>query len=296
MKTHGNGMGTKFVLAAMLALWAPASVAMAAEGTGAIGQIVPTSGFIDISGIPSAVVTSIRVHPGQQVKKGDLLMTLQNADVAADYQLAQTILQNTKDQTDQQIAAQDMAVQIASEKLAQANRDYAAYRVLGSSATSTKEMNALKLEAATAKLSLAMEQAKQKIVRAQAAIDLLTAQRRAAVAATASEVRAPSDGTILRINHSVGERLSGDPLIRMADLRSMDVTCQVYEADLLRLTPGMKATIKSPALNPSLTGTVRDIGRMVDAHAKLGDIRIRLDKASPADRLVGMEVEVVVGR
>jgi multidrug resistance efflux pump len=88
----------------------------------------------------------------------------------------------------------------------------------------------------------------------------------------------------------------GEPVIRMADLRSMDVTCQVYEADLLKIRPGMRATIKNNAFAKPLNGVVRTVGRMVEARAKLGEVRIRLDNPSPANRLVGMEVEVVIGQ
>jgi len=41
---------------------------------------------------------------------------------------------------------------------------------------------------------------------------------------------------------------------------------------------------------------IEEIGRIVDTRSRLGEVRIRLDSAEPANRLVGMEVEVVIAR
>ncbi len=82
----------------------------------------------------------------------------------------------------------------------------------------------------------------------------------------------------------------------MGDLRTMYVVCQVYEGDLLKLKPGMGATIKAEPLAKPLRGKIEDVGRIIETRARLGEIRIRLDSAEPANRLVGMEVEVTIDR
>lgn len=267
-----------------------------AESVGAIGQIVPGPGFIDIGGLPGAIVRSIKVVPGQQVKQGELMMVLDSGDLNADFKLASMAWMAAKDIAKQQIAAQQLAVTLAAQNMEEANREYQVYRVMGSTATSTKEMNRLRGVAGSARLSVEMEKAKLKVVTLQAENDVRAAERRMKVAAASTEIRAPSGGTVLKIGRGVGERVIGEPVIRMADLRSMDVTCQVFEADLLKIRPGMRATIKNNAFSKPLTGIVRTVGRMVEARAKLGEVRIRLDRPSPADRLVGMEVEVVIGQ
>ena len=84
--------------------------------------------------------------------------------------------------------------------------------------------------------------------------------------------------------------------IELGDLTAMYVICQVFQGDMLKLKPGMKATIKSSALDQSLAGTVEEIGRVIDTKAQLGEAKIRLDDARLPSRLVGMEVEVQIAR
>ncbi len=45
-------------------------------------------------------------------------------------------------------------------------------------------------------------------------------------------------GTILDIPKQTGELLDGGAVIRMANLQRMYALCEVYEGDLLKITPG----------------------------------------------------------
>lgn len=56
----------------------------------------------------------------------------------------------------------------------------------------------------------------------------------------------------------------------------------------------MHATVSSNALSQTLTGRVEWVGRLIQAKAQTGQFRIKLDDASLASRLVGMEVNVKV--
>ena len=76
----------------------------------------------------------------------------------------------------------------------------------------------------------------------------------------------------------------------------MYVAAQVFQGDLLKLKPGMKARISNSALGRELTGTVEQVSRLVDTKAQLGDVRIKLDDTNLASRVVGMEVEVKIAR
>jgi multidrug resistance efflux pump len=107
---------------------------------------------------------------------------------------------------------------------------------------------------------------------------------------------APIGGMILRIDQHVGENLTGGPAIEMGDIRKMYVICQTFQGDLLKLRPGLRATIKSSAFSKPLKGVVENVGRLVDTKAQLGDVRIRLDDPRVASRVVGMEVEVEITR
>jgi HlyD family secretion protein len=284
-------------VAGMVLLLAFGGAAKAVEqNSGAIGQIVPSGGVVTVGGEPGAVVAAIRVKPGDTVKAGDVLMTLESEALKSDRDQARSEFQSAKKLGDSQVAAQNLAVELARQRLVEATRQLAAYRSLGDRSVSANESARLESVETQAKLSLQIEEAKQDSTKIDADKSIQAAAKRLASANTSMELRAPSDGTILKIDRRVGQRLGNDPAVQMGDLSTMYVTCQVYEGDLLRLKPGMKATVKSATLTTPISGTIEEVGRIVDTRSRLGDIRIRLDNPEPANRLVGMEVEVVIAR
>jgi HlyD family secretion protein len=272
------------------------SSARAAESAGAIGQIVPAGGLISLIGTPGAFVDEVRVAVGDSVRAGAVLMTLTGETVTAEHEIAAAELETARTLSAAQIAAQNLSVQIAQERLADASRQVASYRSVGPQSTSANELARLEGAENQARLALQIEQARARGATADGARLVGTAEKRLALAAAAMELRAPADGTILRVDRRVGQLLTGEPAIHMGDVTTMYVVSQVYEGDLLRIRPGMSATIRSATLSEPLTGTVEDVSRLVDTRARLGEVRIRLNTAEPAAHLVGMEVEVVIAR
>ncbi|HEY1068858.1 MAG TPA: efflux RND transporter periplasmic adaptor subunit, partial [Pirellulales bacterium] len=114
-----------------------------------------------------------------------------------------------------------------------------------------------------------------------------------------SEVKAPSDGQILRVAASPGEALGpGYPLLEMADVTAMHVVAEVYENDVWGVRLGQAASITSTAFPKTaqgatvkLTGKVVEIGRSIakneimslnpaaDADLRVYSVRILLDDA-----------------
>lgn len=278
------------------AVAAPATAPAAREDSGAIGQIVPAGGIVFLTGMPAAVVREIKVRAGQEVRAGTVLMVLQGEAITAELELATLEVQSARNLAASQNAAQKLTVDLAKQRLDEATRQVEVYRSLGTQGTSTGEMARLQSVQNQARLGLQIEQARLNATTAESNRAVNAANKRLEIARANSEIRAPSAGTILKIDRRVGQRLTLDPAIQMADLSSMYVTSQVYEGDLLKLRPGMKATIRSATLAQPLTGVVDEVGRLVDTRARLGEIRIKLDSAEPANRLVGMEVEVVIAR
>jgi multidrug resistance efflux pump len=274
-----------------LGLAAPA-IAADANNTGAVGQIAPAGGIIDLGGSPTAIITSVTVGVGDAVKAGQLLATVVD-DSQANHVEAARELERAKKSADQQVAGQEASVKQASQQLAQAAREYESYKALGPNSTSARDLGRAADSVTQAQLALKIEKSKLVVTKATAANSVADATRQLKVASAAEEIRAPIDGTVLFVDNRVGAHPIG-PIVRMGDLRNMYVVCQVYEGDLLKLRRGMRATIKSTTLPHSLGGTVDSVGRIVDSRAKLGDVRIRLDQPDPANRLVGMEVEVVI--
>lgn len=298
---HSSYRRRRFLTAAFAGLLLlPAGAALAQQpakkpNAGAIGQIVPANGVILLGGTPGAVVRDVRVRAGDTVKAGTVLMTLQGSSIQANLDLANQELQAARAGNAANAAAQDLAVQLAQQQLNEATRQLTTYTSLGAQSAATGEIARLTALQNQSRLSLQIEQAKQRATRSDTAKILQAATTRQALAQAAAEIRAPSDGTILRIDRRPGQSLTADAAIQMADLRVIYVNCQVYEGDLLRLRRGMKARITSSTLPRPLTGTVDEIGGIVDTRARLGDVRIRLDSVETANRLIGMDVEVVIG-
>jgi HlyD family secretion protein len=284
------------VFVALACLLGPQSGLEAAENSGAIGQIVPAGGVISLTGSPGGFVEEVHVAAGDAVLAGAILMTVQSEALTAEHELATAELETARVMSAAQIAAQNHAVEVARARLQDASRELASYRAIGPQSTSANELARLESGEAQARLALQIEQARARTVNAEGRRLVGAAEQHLAVAQAAMEIRAPSDGTVLRVDRRAGQLLTGEPAIHMGDLSTMYVVSQVYEGDLLGLRPGMTARIENATLGAPLNGTIEDISRLIDTRARLGEVRIRLDNPVPANRLVGMEVEVVIAR
>jgi multidrug resistance efflux pump len=74
----------------------------------------------------------------------------------------------------------------------------------------------------------------------------------------------------------------------------MYVTCNAFQGDLLKIAPGMRATVSNNAFARPLTGRVEWVGRLIQTKSQTGQFRIKLDDPALASRLVGIEVNVKV--
>ena len=129
-----------------------------------------------IPGAPGSVVTRVFVHPGQQVKAGTLLMTTAAQTPDTDPALARKQLQVAQELSVQQVEAQIDTVALAQSRYDQAKTALAAYQGL-STIVSRKEMDGYVNAAGDAAKALAAEQARLKVVKAQAQGNLNSARR-----------------------------------------------------------------------------------------------------------------------
>ena len=80
-------------------------------------------------------------------------------------------------------------------------------------------------------------------------------------------VKAPIDGSVLAINHRVGERVRGsdfaeDVILVLGSLTEVDIRLEVGEHDVVYIKPGQAATVELDAFpGQQLQGTVIDCGR-----------------------------------
>ena len=293
---NGNALFAA-VVAAQLGLLA--TVAPASEDIGGTGRIEPDGGVVILSGVAGARILSIAVRPGQMVKKGDLLMTLDDREQRVNTQIAEVALAQARKDAAQNLASAETAVSIDSERLEHAVKNANDYRALGPDATSEKQIADSEQAAHEAQMQLDEDKKKEAQVRFDNTAAISSAAKRLDIERqklAQYRMAAPNAGMILRIDQHVGENLTGAGAIEMGDVRKMYVICQAFQGDLLKLHPGLRATIKSSAFNKPLKGVVENVGRLVDTKAQLGDVRIKLDDPHIASRVVGMEVEVEIAR
>ncbi len=80
-------------------------------------------------------------------------------------------------------------------------------------------------------------------------------------------VKAPIDGSVLAVNHRVGERVRGsdfaeDVILTLGSLTEVDIRLEVGEHDVVYIKPGQSAVVEIDAFpGQTLTGTVIDSGR-----------------------------------
>jgi multidrug efflux pump subunit AcrA (membrane-fusion protein) len=264
---------------------------------GATGYITPGSGIVLMQGPANAAIRAIYVHVGDQVKKGDALIAFDDEAAKGEENIAVLDVDTATKVADRRTAIEDLTLRIAERKLQRAQKEAAAYRAVGAGGTSFKEVSQLAEDVEEARLAVEVQKVKQQQVQTE----IGNAAKAAAVRLEIAKVkiagyvlRAPSDGTILRIDRSPGNKTAAEPVLQFADLSTMFVVCQVYEGDMLKLKKGMKARITRTGIPDLGTGVVERVGQLIDGQSQLGEVRLRLDRNTPADRLVGMSVEVLI--
>ncbi len=107
-------------------------------------------------------------------------------------------------------------------------------------------------------------------------------------------LRAPLDGTVLRIHTRVGERPGDKGILELGANARMEVLLEIYESDISRVRLGQQVTITSEngGFQGRLEGQVIRISPQVrqrevlatdpsgDADARIVEVRVRLDAAS----------------
>jgi RND family efflux transporter MFP subunit len=143
----------------------------------------------------------------------------------------------------------------------------------------------------------------QRGVATQQAYDKATsdlAQVRALVSATTERlanytILAPRDGIVLRQDGEVGEVADvGQILFRVGDPRPLQVTAEVAEEDIPRVTVGQAVLLRTDAFRDRrLEGTVREITPMGDTATKTFRIRIALPYDTPLHFGMSVEANIV---
>ncbi len=221
------------------------------------GRIEPITPYVLRAQFPT-FVTKVMAHEGQRVKSGELLATLDDADVRAN--LARAREQLVRAQDDLRAARAggrgDEAAQIdAALRRAELDRDRlehqrdALQRLVASQAATKDEVvqNAAALARAQADRLEAQKKKEEFTRRVQIDAErasLLVTQSGEEIRSLDDKLRsarvmAPVDGTLYSLDVKKGDFLKiGDPIAEVADLRKVRVRAFIDEPDLGMLEPG----------------------------------------------------------
>lgn len=225
---------------------------------------------IGIEGDPGRIA-AVLVEPGDRVKKGQLLARLNPVTAQAQLDSAAASLEETR-----------ANAAVAQAEWARAQRGQDLYSMEDNERRRTNALTA---------------QAKVKAAEAQ----LADARNRLAHTA----VIAPTDGIVLTRTAEVGQiAMSGSTvLFHLARDGLIEMRGQVAEQDVPRLSVGQQAQVRLDGVARTFTGTVWQIGAVIDSGTRQGTVRIALAAADQdlrpgafarADIQVGSSVGVIL--
>jgi HlyD family secretion protein len=201
----------------------------------ASGRIQPEI-EVKISATSSAWIDSITVKEGDQVKKGQHLISLDRKQLLSNYNSATSSVRSAEARTKQELARKKRVESMYSQSLA-----------------SDQE-----LEAVEASYEIANSQLSQALANLESRKDNLDKAR----------IAAPQDGVVTKIYKEVGEMAVGgmfqaDNLMIIADLSRMEVIIDVNENDVVSVEVGDTTEIEIDAfLDTLFYGVVSEIAHV----------------------------------
>ena len=236
-----------------------------ADTVAAVGLIEPSSELITLGSHRSGVVEQTHVKAGQQVNKGDTLVTLDTRQLRAELAVA-------KAQVNEAQAA--LAVSQAEEAQARRNVEFAR-SLTDARAMSDEERTQRELTLGTAQAKVKANEAA--IQRARAQIDVIETE------IARSVITAPRDATVLQMKVRAGEYVAtgvaATPWLVLGDLSELHVRADVDEYEAWKVRPGSQATAQVRG-NPSLAAQlefVRFEPLVIPKKSLTGDATERVD-------------------
>ena len=252
----------------------------AAEAVSALGRLEPAGDVRQLAAPMSSMggsprLTALFVQEGERVRRGQLLASFDTRPgLLADQSLLQTRIANL------------------SQQVALLERDTARYRRLAQGGV-TPSGDLDNREIRLIDLRGQLSQARAQLAKVQTDLVL-------------SELRAPIDGTVLRITAYPGERPGDAGILELGATDRMEAVAEVYESDINRVRVGQPVTLLSEngGFSGSLQARVLRISPQVrqrqvlstdptgDADARVVEVRLALDPEAAArvDDLAGLKI------
>ena len=285
-------VGVAVALAAGAVLWARGRSAVTAEtvvatpmasgGTagGSDATSVTANGYVvarthaAVSAKIAGRIASLTVDGGSQVRRGEVIARLENADYAAAVGEAEANVASARAQLTEAATERDQSAREA-HRVAQIHGEHPE---LVSAQDSESAMSRAEQAAARAGAAQA------KIAAAQAAL------RFAQATLENTYIRAPFTGTVLRkeaevgevVAPSVGGGLTRGAVVTMADLGSLEVEVDVNEAYIARVRHGQPARITLDAYqDTSFRGEVRQVVPTADRQRATVQVKVSIADRDP---------------
>ena len=231
----------------------------------AVDEFYETSGTIRaktvsiVSSRQMGTITSIKVKEGDRVGAGQLLLTLDDSDVA----------QKVKGATEGYTEAQK-GLEAAKENRNLKDITYQRYRKLyDEKALSKQELDQLETQKKVAELDF--ERAQAALRRVEAGLN------EAKVYHGFSNIKSPVSGFVTEKKAEIGSMaVPGMPLITVEDNSSYRIEVNVDEKISGRLKTGMPASVFIDSLNKEVNGTITDVVRSVDPMSRTFLVKIAL--------------------
>jgi len=226
-------------------------------------------------------IISIKVDIGDQVQAGELLAELDRETL--EIQVAQARAE--KDRAQASVLQARAQIRLAQASADSARTNFERESTLLQSGTITQaKFDQSDTAFKTAQASLASAEQGLAVARVQvnqAQIRLQLAELNLSY----TRIIAPAAGVISTRNASIGAVANAgpEPMFRIIRNNLIEVSTEVIETDIARITIGDEATMRVAGVG-ELTGTIRLISPRVDPRSRLGEVRISLPE-SPALRV-----------
>jgi len=127
----------------------------------------------------------------------------------------------------------------------------------------------------------------------------LVAVKKAQTELNQAYIRSPITGKVIKVNTRIGEQISDQGIVDLAETERMEVIAEIYQSDIGKIREGQTATITGSAFKGEVSGKVRLIALKVDQQnifsnqpgenfdRKVISVRIALDREN-SEKVAGL--------
>lgn len=255
----------------------------------ATGRVEPKNGEVRIASEVGGKIVEVLAKTNDQVKAGDLLLRLDDADYYTKIAAAAAEAGvRERERSEEQATGLALDRRNAEDAVAKAHRDvFAAHEAFDAAYRSAKTDKGSEDAVETARKDLASKEdaltdAKNKLAEIDAKPGMPLPQRlesslalarsdltSAELALERTRIRAPADGTVLNVLAKVGETAVPSPdsaLVVFGDMSSLRLRAEVEERDAAKVHVGQRVVVKADAFpDKTFDGTVTSISQSLGA-------------------------------